>query len=164
MKAYLQAHSDTFRVERRWSFRQVYLNADRRGAAAEAQARALRERLAGARPDVAIDGLGDAVMLPAEVPRSTRAEVARQFGDEFADALLAAGLGQWTGPIRSGYGLHVVLVRERTDARLPALSEVRAQVEREFTADRRTRQLDAMYREFLSRYRVVVERPQEPAR
>jgi len=48
-------------------------------------------------------------------------------------------------------------VRERQDGRLPALGDVRPLVEREFLADRRKRELDAMYERMLERYRVLVE-------
>jgi hypothetical protein len=44
---------------------------------------------------------------------------------------------------------------------MPMLAEVRPQVEREFTADRRRKRLDAMYTRLLDRYRVVVERRAE---
>jgi parvulin-like peptidyl-prolyl isomerase len=85
--------------------------------------------------------------------------VAQQFGEEFAAAILTAAAGQWAGPVRSGYGVHVVYVRERVEGRLPVLADVRPLVERELTADRRRRQLDAMYARLLERYRVVVEKP-----
>jgi hypothetical protein len=57
--------------------------------------------------------------------------------------------------------MHLVLVRERREGRLPALGEVRAQVEREFLADRRRRDLDALYARLLSRYTVAME-PLQP--
>ena len=46
-------------------------------------------------------------------------------------------------------------------ASVTALGEVRAQVEREFLADRRRRELDALYARLLSRYAVVME-PLQP--
>ena len=115
-------------------------------------------------PGIAFESLGDSVLLPRDVPRSARTEVARQFGEEFAAAILKIGSGQWAGPIRSGYGVHVVQVLEREDGRLPALAEVRPLVEREFMADRRRRHLDAMYAQLLGRYHVVSETRSEGAR
>jgi hypothetical protein len=100
-------------------------------------------------------------MLEDEMTRSTRSDVARVFGEEFANELLKVEPGRWAGPIPSGYGLHIVLVREREDGWLPALAEVRSQVEREVTADRRRRQIDAMYAGLLARYRVVIEKRTE---
>ena len=155
--AWLEAHPDAFRIEPRVAFRQVYVSPDRRGAAAEGDARTLLASLNAAGPDAPIDNAGDPLMLPREVPLSSRTDVARQFGEEFADAVLQTGPGRWAGPIRSGYGLHLVCVGQKEDARLPALSDVRPIVEREFLAERRRRELDAMYERMLERYRVTVE-------
>ena len=43
----------------------------------------------------------------------------------------------WTGPIASGFGLHIVRVSERREGRVPALGEVRDAVMREWTNDKR---------------------------
>ena len=157
LQAWLDAHPDAFRTEAQVAFRQVYLSPDRRGAAVDADARALLARLSAAGPSVAIDRAGDALMLPLEVDSSTRTDIARQFGEEFADAILKVEPGRWTGPLNSGYGLHLVFVRERREGRVPGLAEVRAIVEREFLGDRRKRRLNAMYERMLEDYRITVE-------
>ena len=157
LQAWLDAHPDAFKTDAQVAFRQVYLSPDRRGAAVDEDARALLARLSAAGPSAATDDVGDALMLPGDVSRSTRTDVARQFGDDFAEAILKVEAGRWTGPIRSGYGLHLVFVRERSDQRLPPLAEVRQVVEREFFSDRRKRRLNDMYEQMLARYRVTVE-------
>jgi parvulin-like peptidyl-prolyl isomerase len=83
--------------------------------------------------------------------------VARNFGEEFAAAVVALEPGRWAGPIRSGFGLHLVRVSERIAGAAPHLADVRPAVEREFLAARRTRQLDAMYERLLGRYTVTIE-------
>lgn len=158
LQAWLDTHPDMFRLEPEIAFRQVYLDPERRGSSVEDDARGLRERLSSAGSDSTVESLGDSVMLPHDIPRSTRTDVARQFGTEFAAGILTVTTGQWVGPLRSSYGVHIVYVREREDGRLPALADVRPLVEREFTADRRRRQLHAMYATFLERYHVVVEK------
>ena len=158
LEAWLDAHPDRFRTEPEVSLRQVYVSVDRRGESARADAEALLARLRAAGPDAAIDTLGDRLMLPQELERVSRSDVERLFGERFADAVLEVEPGRWAGPIESGYGLHLVLVRDRVDGRLPSLDEVRPIVEREFMNDRRTRELDAMYDRLLERYRVTVER------
>ncbi len=101
-------------------------------------------------------------MLPRDVPRTAIGEVGRQFGEAFAEAVGQAPVGRWTGPVRSGYGQHLVFVRERTEGRLPPIDDVMPIVSREFTADRRKQQLDALYARLLGTYRVVIEsRPAE---
>jgi hypothetical protein len=162
LQAFLEKAKDRFRTEPEVAFRQVYLSPDRRGEAVEGDARALLAKLAAAGNKVPSNA-GDPLMLPREVERSTRTSVARQFGEDFADEVLKLEPGRWAGPVRSGYGLHLVFVDSRSEGRVPALDEVRPLVERELLAARRQQGIDAMYAKMLSRYKVVVEqRPRQP--
>ena len=86
-------------------------------------------------------------------------EIARLFGDAFATQLQHLEPGRWTGPIASGYGLHLVFVRERVDGRIPALAEVREAVQREWLAARRKAVNEQFYQRLRARYTVVVEQP-----
>jgi hypothetical protein len=157
LQAWLDEHPDSFRREPELAFRQVYVSEDGRGPAAEAETRRVLAQLQATGPAAKIDTMGDRLMVPQEVARSTRSDVARQFGEEFADAVVLLEPGRWHGPIRSGYGLHIVLVRDRQPGRTPALADVRPMVERELLADRRARELGAMYERLLDRYRVRIE-------
>ncbi len=158
LRAWMDAHADAFRIEPQVAFRQVYVSPDRRGAKAEADARAILARLTSAGPEARIDDLGDPIMLPREIDLVPRSEVARTFGVDFVERIETIASGTWTGPVESGYGLHLVLVRERVQGALPDLAAVRPAVERDFQADRRTRQLAAMYERLLEKYTVVIEK------
>jgi hypothetical protein len=161
LQAYLETYPDRFRREPRLSLRQVHLG-PQRGAALQDDARRLLERLATAGPPVDVAALGDSRLLPPTLERAALGEVARTFGDEFAGAVLKLEPGRWAGPIRSSYGLHVVIVDAREGGQMPALADVRPLVERDYMAERRRRQLDAMYTGLLARYPVVIEK-QGPA-
>ena len=153
----MAAHADALRVEPRMAFRQVYVNRERRGANADADAAAILARLntAGGR----VDEAGDATMLPSEVGLAPWRDVDRIFGPGFARRLGQAPLGTWVGPVPSSYGLHLVWVHERVEGAPPKLADVRGVVEREFLADRRKAQLATMYERLLSKYKVVLDAP-----
>ena len=158
LKDFLETHPDPFRREPQVAFRQVYLSADRRGRKADEDAQTLLERLRAAGPDADLAGLGDPLlMLSNNLPLSTASDIGRLFGEEFTGNVLALAPGRWEGPVRSGYGLHLVLVTERRHGRLPELSEVRAEVEREWLFARRKEIQEAMHRKLRERYTVVVE-------
>lgn len=158
LQAWLAKHPERFRREPEVAFRQVYLSRERRGEGAEADARALLARLAAAGPAAAIEELGDRIQLPQEIELAPLGEVARLFGDGFAEQVGAAAPGSWSGPIASGYGLHLVFVRERIESALPDLAAVRSAVEGEVIAERRRRQLADTYDRLLEKYTVVVEK------
>ena len=160
LQAWLEKHAEAFRSEPQVAFRQVYVSLDRRGARAEADARAILTRLQSAGAQAKIDDLGDSIMLPQEIPLERLGDVARAFGRDFAERIEKIAPGAWAGPVESGYGLHLVLVRERAEPSAPDLATIRPAVEREFLADRRTRQIAALYERLLEKYSVVIERPE----
>ena len=154
LRAFMRSHAESYRSDPQVAFRQVFVNAAKRGSGAEAEARRLLSRLkAGADPE----SLGDPTMLAAAVPRSTRSEIEAQFGAEFAEHLIALGPGGWTGPLRSTYGLHLVLVRERVEGAFPDLDAVRDAVKRDWATQRQREIKDAAYARLRARYSVAVE-------
>jgi hypothetical protein len=159
LKAWLEQHPETFRVEPQLAFRQLLLRRERRGASAAADASKLLARLREGGAEVATQTLGDASMLPPETPLQPLREVTRTFGQDFADALMKLAPGQWSGPVESSFGLHLVLVRERTDGAAADLATVRPLVEREVLAERRKAELQALYERLLAKYSVSIENP-----
>ena len=82
------------------------------------------------------------------------------FGTEFAQAVAELPVGVWSGPIRSGLGLHLVLVEERVEGRTPPLVEVHDAVRREWQNARRLEANRQFLDVLLQEYRVSVEWPQ----
>ena len=160
LSAYLKAHPETFRVERRFTFSQVYLNPDRHGQNLARDAELLLAKLneAGGKADVS--ALGDPFLLSHEFEAVPGSEVAKQFGEAFAAKLGALSPGQWQGPVESGYGVHLVFVGQRTGGRVPALEEVREAVRREWANAERLEANEKLYQGLLKRYTVTIERPQ----
>jgi hypothetical protein len=160
LQAYLDEHPDDFRIPAQLSFRQIYFNRDRRGAQATQDAETLLARLNGAGSEIDTAELGDPLMLPAEYELISEVEVARRLGAEFAAALPTLPLGRWSGPVESGFGLHLVLISERHSGSLPSLAEIRKGVEREWRNVRRKEASDAFYNGLRDRYEVSVEGPE----
>ena len=145
------------------AFRQVFLSPDSRGVAVEVDATKLLQRLESLGPDADIERLGDSIMLPTEFELAPLTVASRMFGNDFAARLVEIEPGRWSGPITSGYGLHLVFVRQRIDSREPALDDVRDAVSRDLLTSRRKEQLERMYERLLERYTVVVDMPDPEA-
>jgi hypothetical protein len=156
LRAYLQAHPEKFRAQPLISFRQVFVS-QTRSAAAEADARRILARLTSGAPDAANEG--DALLLGDRFSRMPLDRIAALFGESFAQAVAQSAPGGWAGPLRSGYGLHLVLVTAVEPGKLPAFEQVRSAVEREWFADRRAAVQAAQYQALLSGYRVIVQKP-----
>ena len=156
---YLAANADAFRVEARISFKQVYLDPRRRASTLAADAKRLLGALNSARsPDPA--QLGDRLLLlePA-YENAPQAEVARLFGADFAEALVKQPVGQWVGPIASGYGVHLVRVDALVPGDTPKLDDVRPLVEREWRNARRQETSKALYDRLRAKYTIKVLMP-----
>lgn len=159
LSAYLQEHRDSFRIERRFTFRQVYLSPERRGESlAQDTAQVLAQlRQAGGEAD--ISQLGDPFLLERAFDAVPEGEVAKLFGDKFAVRLAELTPGSWQGPVESGYGVHLVFVGDRTDGGAPALGDVRDAVYREWANAKRLDANEAFYRSLRKKYSVTIERP-----
>lgn len=162
LNAYLQAHPDKFRVERRFTFRQLYLNPEKHGENLARDAAQLLAHLnqAGNKADVLM--LGDPLMLEHSFKAEPSSAITKQFGDKFAAKLGELTPGQWQGPVESGYGVHLVFISERADDRLPVLAEVRDAVRREWDDARRLETNEKFYQDMLKHYSVTIE-PLQPA-
>jgi len=115
--------------------------------------------LAKLKPKTDTSSLGDRLMMiAAEFRDAPQREVARAFGREFSELLAKAPVGAWSGPVRSGYGLHLVFMELRTDGELAKLAEVRDAVVREWSVVKRRELNDGLYRKLRKKYSVTVER------
>jgi hypothetical protein len=164
LQAYLDANPDVFRRAGRVSFEQVLVvqaGDDAAAGAAPAVAAAKRALDGGADPA----RVGRVTMLSPRGDDAGLDQVAREFGERFAQQLESVPLGAWVGPVESGFGLHVVRVASRSPGTLPPLSEIRPLVSREWESARRRDALEANVQDLRAKYRVVIEArlPEAPA-
>jgi hypothetical protein len=153
----LATNADAYRQGAQLTFTQVFLDPSTRGAALPADATALLAELRARPGSIDLDAAGDSLLLEPRYVDASDAEVVRQFGPEFAAALRGQPVGQWFGPVRSGYGWHVVRIDARTPGRLPELADVREAVARDWDTQRRQATLDAQYARMKRGYRVRIE-------
>ena len=157
LQQWLAANVDLYRVPERRAIRQVMASADRRGAAARADAEAFLAQL-NARPDPA--GIGDSSMLPAAMPLTTQAGVSSLFGDDFAASVFAHQGESWFGPVASAYGQHAVLVVETAPGRATTLAEIRDRVRADWIESRRNAGRDEFHARMRKRYDIRIEWPE----
>jgi hypothetical protein len=158
LQTFMETHREKYITDPEIGFHQVYINVHQRGDNAVSHAQRLLGWLEkGADPNT----IGDVTLLEPQMPLSPLRDIARQFGDEFTQYLLKSTLGKWTGPISSGYGLHLVLVTDRISSRLPDLEAIRTVVRRDWMAEQQRALKDAAYAKLRQRYTVIVEEPED---
>jgi hypothetical protein len=160
LEAYLQRYPEAYRQTDRLSFTHVFVSADRRGPALEADARALLQHLRSEAltPDAArATRLGDPFVAGAAFGAVSPSGLAKIFGESFGKAVETLPADGWSEPIPSAYGLHLVWVSGREAADLPSLAAVRSRVLRAYRAERKAEYLRRMMDELRAAYAVRVE-------
>ena len=157
LRQFLKTHPESFRHDPQVAFRHIFLNSDQRGNGAMDEATRLLAELSTEGNTTNPDMLGDSLMLPRSFDLSAASVIARFFGEPFSLDIMKIKPGQWAGPIQSGYGLHLVLVSQQIEARLPELSEVREAVEREWSVAYRKKLKNNLYKKLREKYTIIFE-------
>ena len=157
LQRFLNDNPDRFSEPSRTSFVHVYFNADKRGDQVTADAQQLLAKLKAGRATVDNVDAGDPFMFGVSFENQSEHQLARMFGQDFVSSLNAVETGGWRGPVASAYGLHLVYVKDRVEARLPALAEVRDSVLYEMLAEKKQQANQAFYQSLRERYEVIVE-------
>jgi len=160
LQKYLEENPEVFRMEPIIDLRQIYISLDKRGTEADGHAQNLLDQLRQDQDGITeIDWreLGDSLPLPSELRGARSSEISRQFGQQFTDSIIDMAPGEWTGPVLSGYGLHLVMIDLLVPARDPALDEVRERVKMEWMEMRRRSATDQLYDQLAENYRIEIE-------
>jgi parvulin-like peptidyl-prolyl isomerase len=157
LQAYLEQHADKFALPATLTFQQVYLSPERRREAVRADAEKLLAELQAGRGPADPTEAGDATLLPATMEAASPQVIVNTFGEEFARQIDEAAVGQWSGPIESGFGLHLVKVSERVAGSAPSLAEIRPIVLREWQSEQRRALNESFLDTLRSKYEVRVE-------
>ena len=154
LQALLDKDPARYAAPPRYSLEQLYLGDDTPALRAAATA-SLQGLKPGARPAIAAADLP----VPARFDNASQTDLAAQLGDDFAAALAALPVGRWTGPVASGFGLHLVRIEQRLAAPPPRLADVRQRLENDWRSAAVRKAQDAHLKALLDGYDVVIKRP-----
>lgn len=156
LEEFYQANHTEFRIEPKVEFQQVLIDPEEGGEPAAVRAEQLLRQLHDSPPDVDASELGDATLLPYGTPLSSVTSIGNAFGEDFAKKLETLPVDEWTGPITSPFGLHLVRITDRRDERLPPLTEIRKAVEQKWRTQERDRYRRGEYDRLRANYEVVI--------
>lgn len=154
LQALLDADPARYAAPPRYRLEQLYLGADTPALRAAAAA-ALRRLPQGVQPAIATEPLP----LPGRFDDASQFDLAEQMGDDFAAALARLPVGAWTGPVLSGFGLHLVRIDRRVQPPPPRLADVRQRLENDWRSAAVRKAQDANLQQLLQGYAVEIRRP-----
>lgn len=150
LRAYFDGNQEAYASNPAAAFEQVFVGPDPGADEVEQVRQALTT---GGDPAL----VGARTLLPPSLPISVRSSIDGTFGNGFFESLSQSEVGQWSGPIESGYGVHFVRVVARSEAAIPPFEQVQERVLRDWTEARAEEISEAQYQRMLERY--VVTRP-----
>jgi peptidyl-prolyl cis-trans isomerase C len=154
VREYFAKNSARYARPARVSFRHVYFSQEKRGSKIEAVALEALSALAnGARDET----MGDGFLHGFEFAERETQELTTLFGGEFAAQVATLREGEWDGPVKSSYGLHLVRIDERGAVRPASFDAVRARVEQDFNEERRLSANREIFEKLRERYQVSVD-------
>ncbi|MGB6223703.1 peptidyl-prolyl cis-trans isomerase [Haloferula sp.] len=157
LQTFYQDNAEKYQMPTELGFQQIYFSTDKRDDA-EADAAALLPSLNDGSMsfEQAVES-ADPTLLSPEFSTSELPLIGRQFGTEFAEALTDQTPGEWFGPVKSGYGFHLVKILERKDGHLPELATIREDVLNDYRYEQREKLNESMLEGLLEQYDVVIE-------
>jgi hypothetical protein len=159
LEAYFQRHAEAYKTPVMVEFEQLFFRSDKTGDAGELAAAHALETLRADPKAAETTEIGDPTILPAKMDLAGADMIASNFGDAFAKAIEQAPVDQWSGPLRSTFGVHLVRPARKVAASTPALDAVRAAVRGDWEASRRREIADRRYQEMKKQYDVRLNLP-----
>jgi hypothetical protein len=154
LRAYFDAHKDSYATPDLYALRHVFFNPDSHGMALDSDAqRALQRLTRGANADE----VGDPFMLPRELADVSRDDIARDFGSAFATAVTTSKPGAWAGPVRSPFGVHLVKLESHTPSSMARFEDVRDRVREAYLAQKQQEANAALRTKLRQQYRIIIE-------
>ena len=157
LNVFMSIHVERFTLPATLSFKHIFLDPDSRGEAIQDQAKQLISRLQESNAVVDTSELGDPILLPLQFDNQTRLQISNLLGDEFAGQVYSLPVNRWSGPVVSGYGMHLVYLYSRTVARVQPLAEVRQSVVRQWQTVKQQELNDLFYQGIQQRYQIILD-------
>ena len=155
LRRFYDTNAERFGVEARVSFTQLFFNPEKRQHA-ESDARAALVSISGMGTDGAA-AIGDPILLENEFHEVDEQTVAKMFGADFARAIFLLRPGSWAGPVKSGYGVHLVRVTNLSPATVLSFEEVRPKVLEEWRHQQQTQAKAVYLSKLREKYGVVLD-------
>lgn len=155
LQAWLDKNVERYGHPSTISFEQVFLSRGRHGERLVTEAAHVKEQLQ--RDPAGFVGLGDAFLVGQVITDATDERLRKDFGAGFGDTLQPLPQGEWTGPVTSSFGLHLLRVTGRGNFRSARLAEVVDRVRVDYLLAQRETENRRALAELRARYRIQIQ-------
>lgn len=158
LEQYFENNKEKYKIPNLITFAHVFIDPEkRRDATMDDAAKLLAHLQSTGPPDENTFRQGDRFMLQNYYPEKSELAIRKQFGSDFASAVMKLEPGKWHGPVLSGYGIHLVYVDTLTIAPTPLFKEVEEHVMQNWLSDQQEQFNEVFFENLKSRYEIVIE-------
>jgi len=160
LKGWFEKNKAIFAQSSRVSFRHLYFSPDRRGERAREDAVKALPKLVGQAQDAKLAAsLADPFMFQDYYRDRAPDYLGKEFGPQFAQAVVKLEPGSWQGPIQSGFGWHLVFVDTVIPGRVPSFEEIESDVKTAWLGEQKTLAWQKAYKAMRAKYTVLLPAP-----
>lgn len=154
LKIWFEQNRDIFAAPERRSFVHIYLSPEKHGGAIQAAA---TDILRTVQSGINWKSLGDPFIQKRSYAAIPESEVTRLFGPDFARAIFKLDAGQWSAPIGSAFGLHLVRIETIDSAAQASFEPIKAEITAAWQEDQSSKAKQVALQELVRGYDVVIE-------
>jgi len=148
-----QDNLERFKQLSRISFQHIYLSPENNDKI-ETRAASLRQQ---ARSGADWKTLGDPFIMSRSLTRVTQKDIERAYGGAFAKAIIDLPKDEWSDPIESAFGLHVVKISDRKDGGQPSFEDARLEVEKDWLDETQRTENAKKINDIVAKYNIEIE-------
>jgi|688.fasta_scaffold14381_5 peptidyl-prolyl cis-trans isomerase C len=163
MLAYYQTNKHKYLTPKKYSFSHIYFSPDHRANASEDAKNLLLAIRTSKAPLHEMIKKGDPFPFAYHMEELTAQEIAQQLGDGFISGLQQQPAQQWSGPIFSGYGVHLVFIDTILQSVEPQLASIRNELIRDYQYSLQEQYNTQLLNEFRKDFIIKLD-IKEPAR
>ncbi len=154
--AYYEKNKSIYKKPAVYTLTQIYFSNDLHQSAWDVASHALQQA------DPRLEG--DRISLPKKYDKVGADKLALDFGSSFAAALDTIPVGEWSDPVRSGLGVHLVYIELKELEGFFPFDQVKEKVKNDFNYEEGLKFRSKLIKSLLGKYKIEVQIPESDIR
>lgn len=157
LQDFLAGHADQYIKPASIRFKQIFFSKNLMGTNAKTVAKRVLHRLRHQQETTDVNLLGNPFPYGTQITEMTEEEIDARFGGDIRRKLMQAIPDQWTEPVQSVYGWHLLRVYKKQAAKIPRLDTLRPQLIEALRTERAATQYAARLAAIKRQYDIRIE-------
>lgn len=149
LETYYEEHKDNYAKAPIYTLQISYFSEDKRHNATS-------DAIAALKNENPLE-LGDNISLPNSYTNESAFKIARDYGRVFTNALDSLETQLWVGPIKSGFGIHLVYISEKKDAGHYEFNEIAEKVSTDYNFEASNNFKQELIASFLQNFTIIID-------